>query len=61
MNQFEELTSQNSNTTVIGDLLYFLRHGKKWWMVPIIVLVLLFGTLMLLGGTVAAPFIYTLF
>jgi hypothetical protein len=61
MNQFEELTSQNSKTTVIGDLLYFLRHGKKWWMVPIIVLALLFGSLMLLGGTAAAPFIYTLF
>lgn len=61
MNQFEELTSRNAKTTIAGDLVYFMRHSKKWWMGPIILLVLLFGTLMLLGGTAAAPFIYTLF
>jgi hypothetical protein len=39
----------------------FLLHNKKWWLVPIIVVLLLVGVLVLLGGTAAAPFIYTLF
>ena len=39
----------------------FLMHNKKWWLVPIIVALLLVGVLIILGGTTAAPFIYTLF
>ena len=39
----------------------FLRHNKKWWLIPIIVALLLVGVLVVLGGTAAAPFIYTLF
>jgi hypothetical protein len=50
-----------SSAGFIGDVLYFARHHKKWWMIPILSLLLMFGALMLLGGTAAAPFIYTLF
>jgi hypothetical protein len=39
----------------------FLKHNKKWWLIPIIVALLLVGVLIILGGTAAAPFIYTLF
>ena len=39
----------------------FLRHNKKWWLTPIILVLLLIGLLAVLGGTTAAPFIYTLF
>lgn len=39
----------------------FLRHTKKWWLTPIILVLLLFGVLIVLSGTAAAPFIYTLF
>ena len=39
----------------------FLLHNKKWWMIPILVALLLVGVLVVLGGTAAAPFIYTLF
>ena len=39
----------------------FLRYSKKWWMLPILVLLLVFGALALLSGTAVAPFIYTLF
>jgi predicted NodU family carbamoyl transferase len=34
---------------------------KKWWLVPILIVTLALGMLVLLGGTGAAPFIYTLF
>jgi hypothetical protein len=39
----------------------FARHNKKWWMTPIIAILLLISCLVLLGSTGAGPFIYTLF
>ena len=39
----------------------FLKDNKKWWLLPILVVLLLVGALIVLGGTAAAPFIYTLF
>ena len=39
----------------------FLSDKKKWWLLPICIVLLVFGILILLGGTAAAPFIYTLF
>ena len=39
----------------------YLWDNKKWWLVPILVVFLLIGVLIVLGGTGAAPFIYTLF
>ena len=39
----------------------FLLHNKKWWITPIVIVLLLVGVLVMLGGTAAAPFIYTLF
>ena len=38
----------------------FLIHNKKWWLTPIIVVLLLMGVLVMLSGTPVAPFIYTL-
>ena len=45
----------------ISEYLYFLKTSRKWWMLPLIVLLLGFGVLMVLSSTGAAPFIYTLF
>ncbi len=39
----------------------FLKQNKKWWLAPIIILMFVLGLLVVLGGTAAAPFIYTLF
>jgi hypothetical protein len=39
----------------------FLKDNKKWWLAPIVISILGLGLLVLLGGTAAAPFIYTLF
>jgi hypothetical protein len=46
---------------IIRELFGFLRTHKKFWLVPIIVVLLGLGLLVMLGGTAAAPFIYTLF
>jgi hypothetical protein len=40
---------------------HFLRQNKKWWLLPILLILVPLGLLMLLSGTAAAPFIYTLF
>jgi hypothetical protein len=39
----------------------FVRVNKKWWLTPIILVLLILGALIIIGGTAAAPFIYTLF
>jgi hypothetical protein len=45
----------------ISEYIYLLKTNKKWWMLPLIFLLLAFGALMILSSTGAAPFIYTLF
>ncbi len=40
----------------------FLRVRKKYWLLPIIIVLLIFGSLIVLTqGTAVAPFIYTIF
>ena len=46
----------------LGDLWGFMRARKKFWLAPIIIVLLLFGVLIVLAeGTAVAPFIYTIF
>ena len=45
----------------LGEMAAFVLHNKKWWLTPIILVLLLIGILVILGGTGMAPFIYTLF
>lgn len=46
---------------LIGEFFGFLKENRKFWMLPILVLLLVFGALIILGGSVWAPFIYPLF
>ncbi|HPN35410.1 MAG TPA: DUF5989 family protein [bacterium] len=46
----------------LKDLWLFMKERKKFWLAPIIILLLLLGLLIVFGsGTAIAPFIYTLF
>ena len=46
----------------LKELFMFLRVRKKLWLAPIIIVVLVLGSLLVLAqGSVVAPFIYTLF
>ena len=58
--QFDKLAKQ-SRTGIISEFWEFLKHNKKWWLLPIIITLLLLGLIVLLGGTALAPFIYPLF
>ncbi len=47
---------------LIKDLWGFMRARKKFWLAPIIIIMLILGTLIVLTqGSAVAPFIYTLF
>jgi hypothetical protein len=48
--------------STVAELWAFLRVRKKWWLAPILLMMLLFGLLIVLShGSALAPFIYTLF
>ena len=57
---FERL-SQEPRTGFFGEFWDFLKHNKKWWLLPILILIGLFGLLVFLAGTGLAPFLYPLF
>lgn len=47
---------------LVKDLWDFMRIRKKFWLLPIIFVLMLFGALIVLSqGSAVAPFIYTLF
>ncbi len=47
---------------LLVDLWGFMRERKKFWLAPIIVVLLLLGALLVFAqGSAVAPFIYTLF
>ncbi len=52
---------RSSLVWVARDLGGFLWTHKKWWLLPVILVLALMATLMALGSTPAAPFVYTLF
>jgi hypothetical protein len=50
------------NLGVAGELLSFFWGNKRWWLIPMIVVLFLFGAMIVLAQSSAiAPFIYTLF
>ncbi len=46
----------------IGELLRFMWRRKLWWMIPMILVLVMFAALLIFAlGSAIAPFIYTLF
>jgi hypothetical protein len=51
-----------AKTRVLVEFWQFLREEKKYWLMPIVIVFVLFGLLIVFGQSSAvAPFIYTLF
>ncbi len=47
---------------IMGELLKFFWVRKLWWMIPMILVLMVFGLLIVFTqGTAVAPFVYTLF
>lgn len=59
-NSFAEQARQQ-RSGLVAELVDFLKNNKKWWLTPIVLVLLIVGALIMLSGTAAAPFIYTLF
>ena len=56
------LKSLRSRLTIFSELWAFMRIRKKWWIGPIVFILLVFGLFIVLTqGSALAPFIYTLF
>ena len=61
VSEFEAAARGQHDSGILSELWQFLRDNKKWWLLPILAILLLFGLFVLLTGSGAAPFIYTLF
>jgi Family of unknown function (DUF5989) len=57
---FEGLATRRRQGVAV-EILRFLRHNKKWWLLPIVLVLVLVGAFVIVGGSSAAPLIYTLF
>ena len=56
-----EKAGHEKNAGIVAEFMAMLRQNKKYWLIPLIAILALFGVLIILGSTAAAPFIYTLF
>ena len=61
MDSFEDAARAKRHGNTGTELLHFLRRTRKWWLIPILCVLLIFGVLVFLSTSAAAPFIYTLF
>lgn len=59
--EFEKAAAEDHAEGLVAEFWAFLKQNKKWWLLPIVVVMLLLGALIFLSGTAATPFIYTLF
>jgi hypothetical protein len=58
--KFEQL-DDDDQMSLVQEFLVFLVEYRNWWLLPILAVLALLGLFVVLGGTGAAPFIYTLF
>lgn len=57
---FPDLARERS-PGLVGELWLFVRHTGKWWLVPVLAVLLLLAGFIFLSASPLAPFIYTLF
>jgi len=58
---FQEMAAEQRRGGILRELIRFLMHTKKWWLVPILIAIVLLAITAYLSSSAAAPFIYTLF
>ena len=57
---FERQASQPTHG-LVRETISFLRHSRKWWLVPVVLALVALAVFVILAETAVAPFIYTLF
>lgn len=54
--------AKHGRMSIFGELWSFMKVRKKWWLAPILIVLLLVGMLLVFAqGSALAPFIYTIF
>lgn len=53
--------AETASPGILREFVAFLSENKKWWLLPIVIVLLAVGLLVIISGSVAAPFIYPLF
>ncbi len=59
--EFERIATDDAAPGLIAEFWDFVRHNKKWWLVPVFIALLAAGALLFLASTGVAPFIYPFF
>ncbi len=57
-NEFEQ-EAQAQRMSIVGEFWEFLKYNKKWWLLPILIVLFLMGVLVILSATGIGPLIYT--
>lgn len=60
-NQDFEKAAQQKQGNLLSEFWGFLKQNKKFWLLPLILVMLALAALLILSSSAAAPFIYTLF
>jgi len=55
-----ESAGEQARPSIVGEFMFFLKQNKKWWLLPMLIVIALLGLLTFLAGTGLAPFIYPL-
>ena len=56
-----EKASQGKQGNLLSEFMGFLKQTKKFWLLPLVLVMLALAAILILSSGVAAPFIYTLF
>lgn len=56
-----EKASYRKQGNLLSEFIGFLKQNKKFWLLPLVLVMLALAALLILTSTAAAPFIYTLF
>jgi hypothetical protein len=57
--RFEQVAQQGSEPGFFREYWEFVKHHRKWWLVPVLLIMGALGLLIVLSSTAAAPFLYT--
>ncbi len=52
--------SRTGRKGLLSEFWQWLKHNKKWWLLPILIALALLGAVVMLGSSALAPFIYPL-
>ncbi len=53
--------AETPQPNIVSEMLSWMRYNKKWWLLPIVSILLLVGLLVVVSGSAIAPFIYAIF